>query len=404
MYMAATTLANYVMTQRGGRDGGMFRCAALLSESLFPTDRAPKPLIHPIRCQSVRTDMEEFVKLRADAKHSGLPPASLQVIKGCSPVLIWATVLGGFRSYKCNGAKFAEEWTRLGRSIVSCSHVGLDDKECIITSVNHSRQLRSLGKSAELTCVQIAQLVVEMKDLMTADMLAEQSRAPPPGKKRKLKEITQEMLAKGFADQNAGDTGGKYRLSSVRVIRAYLKVADGFLTSQENYHTYCAMLEKWGPECVFHCSYAVEAILIGLGKEHKAQVPDCFGFLDLMFSQWTFQASKIAVAHVQGVVSDKTVETSAGLVHLYLMRHSTLELLLEYDVGDDIKDLFLDHATYLENFPTEQQVQSATRNGRHVASKTAWLSSSTGKRLAWKTQAMRLFNKELDSAFRAAFN
>ena len=102
-------------------------------------------------------------------------------------------------------------------------------------------------------------------------------------------------------------------------------------------------------------------------------------------------------------MSDKTVETSAGLVHLYLMRHSTLELLLEYDVGDDIKDLFLDHATYLENFPTEQQVQSAARNGRHVASKTAWLSSSTGKRLAWKTQAMRLFNKELDSAFRAAF-
>ena len=281
MYMAATTLANYVMTQRGGRDGGMFRCAALLSESLFPTDRAPKPLIHPVRCQGARTDMEEFVKLRADAHHSGLPPASLHIIKGCSPVLIWATVLGGFRSYKCNGAKFAEEWTRLGRSIVSCCHVGLDDNECIITSLNHSRQLRSLGKSAELTCVQIAQLVVEMKDLMTADMLAEQSRAPPPGKKRKLKEVTQEMLAKGFADQNAGDTGGTYRLSSTRVIRAYLKVADGFLTSQGNYDTYYAMLEKWGPECVFHCSYAVEAILIGLGKEHKAQVPDFFRFLGL---------------------------------------------------------------------------------------------------------------------------
>ena len=229
--------------------------------------------------------------------------------------LLFAVILGAFRSWQMNGVRYQQEWSDLARAliVVACQDRG---PECSMhLALRHSQELRSLGKSAELTSVQLSAFVLEMKKLVS-----------PIGAR---KEPSNDDIALGFAKAGGEDSTssgtGKYKLTSGRVVKAYVKIGDILLSDTEAFHEYINMIEKWGPECIFHCAYQVEDIIHGLGEANYQYVGDFLAMIDVMLSGGDFKVDRISRNVFRGKATDK--EVIVGLVHVFLLRMSTLQFL-----------------------------------------------------------------------------
>ena len=90
------------------------------------------------------------------------------------------------------------------------------------------------------------------------------------------------------------------RLSSVRLIRACLKVIEGYLPDGQIANKPLQMMTKYGSEVIFWSVYLTEATLNGLGR-HNWQLTDEFlSYLDLMMVRGDFDLKKLTVNAVCG--------------------------------------------------------------------------------------------------------
>ena len=133
-----------------------------------------------------------------------------------------------------NGIHVQHEWSDLVRSLIVVAHQYQGNESSMNLALRHSQELRSLGKSAELTSVQLAVFVLDMKKMLK--QLGSE------------KEPSSCEIASGFANASGGATLSigiaKYKSTSGRVIKAYFKIGDIFLSDTDAFQQYIHTIEK----------------------------------------------------------------------------------------------------------------------------------------------------------------
>ena len=324
IYISAVSLMSFALQSQGKiRSSSISKNTVQFAESLFPVDAPPRPFIHTLRAVSANgADLIDHIKTRLSENLPDLGNASLKPIG--SPDVLFAIVLGAFHAYKTHGVKLQMEWSAVCRQLLVCTHWENGQKQVINVQLVHSSDLRSLRKAAEMNRVQIAAVVYDMKALLktpTSTGMSTSKRDP-----------THDEIAKAFAvdGASAGNLATKYKLSSARVVRAYLEVCELLLFSDESFQKYIYMLEKYGPECLFHCGYTIEAAIHGLGEANYNLMPDFLAMIDLYLANGDFTPNKISQSVITGKVAYR--EVIAGLMHLFLMRTTVLQLLHQFPV------------------------------------------------------------------------
>ena len=108
--------------------------------------------------------------------------------------LLWAIVLGAYRSYRLHGAKYLSEWGECARSLLAVAEADGFVRGGLRQALKHHSEVQALGVAARLNCVQVAQLAYNMKADIARQMVL--TGGGGAGAKVRSKEPTQEQIAK----------------------------------------------------------------------------------------------------------------------------------------------------------------------------------------------------------------